>query len=297
MNRVAYRAAVSAIASGLIACGIVAGIDDYSIGPCKGGLCTEDASFDGASTNDVRPIVPEDSGKPCPGKALPEGVRVGSTNNTFCIDTYEVTNGEYQEFLAAKIPIESQPELCAWNTTFAPDPSEAGASIPVVGIDWCDALAYCTWAGKYLCGRIENGRKVGAVTVETASDYRSHQWLNACSADATRSYPYGGVFDPAKCNLNTFDAGRPIEGGVAQGCEGGYAGVFDLIGNVWEWYDGPCDGGIPRDGGDGGHQQDNCWIKGASYADQGPVNDCRRDVSGIPRDHHGANVGFRCCSD
>jgi formylglycine-generating enzyme required for sulfatase activity len=83
-------------------------------------------------------------------------VRVGS----FCIDATEVTRGEFLAFLAA--PLEqrtaARPPECAWNTT---DPTinatASGLGNPVGEINFCDALAYCAWAGKRLCGRIGGG--------------------------------------------------------------------------------------------------------------------------------------------
>jgi formylglycine-generating enzyme len=184
-----------------------------------------------------------------------------------------------------------------WNTSYEPDPVGGPEDIPVRGVDWCDAFAYCTWAGKYLCGVVENGRKTGPVTLATTSDFRSHQWLLACSAEARQRYPYGGIFDPSKCNLADYDARAPLP--ATSTCVGGFAGLHDMIGNVWEWYDGPCraDGSLEVDGGDGGPASDNCFLKGGSFTDRGAAYDCRLDINNIRRDHHGSNVGFRCCSD
>jgi formylglycine-generating enzyme required for sulfatase activity len=291
-----------ALSSALVACATVAGIDDLVIGECKGGVCGIDSGEDERpERDDSGAVLPDDSGVPCTGKPLPPSVRVGAPGNTFCIDSTEVTNAQYQEFLAANVPIGSQPPECAWNETFAPElpePVETGAAEPVVGIDWCDALAYCTWAGKYLCGRVENGKKVGPVTLETSSDFHSHQWMNACSADARLRYPYGAIHEPGRCNLRDFDAGRPVAVGTALGCEGGYKGVYDLVGNVWEWYDGPCaDGGPDPDGGVPGPEGDLCWLKGGSYRFSGASYDCRYDRQSVRRDSKEVDIGFRCCSD
>jgi len=303
-----HRVAIVLGAVALVACSIVAGIDNLEIGDCKGGrgeFCTGALTPEtGIVDFDSGPLPKNDSGKPCTGKQNPPSVRVGTGDNTFCIDTTEVTNAQYEEFLAAKVPIATQPPQCHWNETFQPDPTEAGVNVPVVGVDWCDALAYCTWSGKYLCGRMENGKKVGPVTVETSTDFRSHQWLNACTADATRLYPYGGTFDSARCNLFQLDAGRAVPVGTAPGCQGGYEGLYDLVGNVWEWYDFACKPDAGREPAmipdaavqpDGGPHQDECGLKGASYADLGD-QDCRREAK-VRRDFHGPNVGFRCCSD
>lgn len=298
------RGAILASVSAAIACQALAGIDDLAIGECKGGVCLPDGGeTDTEAPDDSGVLVPpDDSGVPCPGRPSPTAVRIGSPGNTFCIDTTEVSTAHYKAFLDAKVGTNTQANECRWNTSFEPRyPTDAGVpdQIPVTNVDWCDAVAYCKWAGKYLCGKVENGKKVGGVTLEGLSDYKSHQWMLACSAEARLRYPYGGLFNPAKCNLADLDAGRPLPVGTAPGCIGGYEGVHDLVGNVWEWFDGPCrsDGGLEVDGGDGGPASDNCWLKGGSYADRGASFDCRFDLNNIRRDFVGGNVGFRCCSD
>lgn len=95
-----------------------------------------------------------EGGPSCKGDHGPAPVDVG----TYCVDSTEVTGRQYLEFLAAKAGDTSgQPVDCSWNTTFEPaadiDPNE----YPVAFVDWCDALAYCTWAGKRLCGKIGGG--------------------------------------------------------------------------------------------------------------------------------------------
>lgn len=291
----AWRVAFVLAAGGLAACTAIAGISGYTIGECKGGVCTPDADTFEPDAG-VVPVV--DSGKPCPSTA-PTMARVGSAGNTFCIDTTEVTIGAYAAFLAAAVPTTTQTSECAWNDTYAPDPSDAGADRPVTGVDRCDALAYCTWAGKYLCGTVENGRKTGPVTTESAQNYRSNQWLLACSAEARLRYPYGSTLEKSACNLADYDAGTLVAVGSATACAGGFEGLHDMLGNAWEWYDGPCiaDGALEVDGGDGGPASDNCWFKGGSYGDLAQNIECRTDGTGIRRDFHGNNVGFRCCAD
>jgi formylglycine-generating enzyme required for sulfatase activity len=241
-----------------------------------------------------------DSGVPCTGKPLPQGLRVGSTSNSFCIDTTEVSNLQYDLFLNGKVDPKTQPSVCAWNASFERERPDGGGdpNAPAVGVDWCDALAYCTWAGKSLCGKVENGKKTGPVTPEGLSDYTSHQWMLACSAEGRLRYPYGGLHDPGKCNLGDLDAGHPLPVGTAPGCIGGYQGLHDLVGNVWEWFDGPCKGGaLEVDGGDGGPASDSCILKGGSYADFGAAVDCRYESGAVRRDLRGSNVGIRCCAD
>lgn len=292
--------------SGLVACTMVAGIDDFHIGECKGGKCSRPETGGPSIIQqppDSGPAPVIDSGVVCPGREAPKAIRVGSGDNTFCIDTTEVTVAQYKAFLEAKVEISSQPGVCLWNKSFEPfrTPAEIEAGttpstdFPQVQVDWCDALAYCTWAGKYLCGRVEKGKKIGPVTEEGLSDYQSHQWMLACSAEARLRYPYGGVFDPKRCNTKDLEAGTLKPAGSLDTCIGGFEGLHDMVGNAWEYFDGPC----KTDAGDGGEgtESDTCLLKGASYLDLGDQNDCHLNSGPIRRDFHGPNVGFRCCSD
>ena len=128
----------------------------------------------------------------CPGSAGPTMVNVGS----FCIDSTEVTNAQYAQFLSASVTPQSvtgNPSQCAFNASYVPSsdwPATGKDDVPVVYVDWCDALAFCSWAGKRLCGRIGGG----------ANDYNEHdvafvsQWYHACSANGTLVYPYGNTY-------------------------------------------------------------------------------------------------------
>jgi formylglycine-generating enzyme len=302
MKLLVRRCLVVAVCFAAVACGTIAGIDDYTIGECKGGVCLPDVLDPDMSEADGSGPGPDtdDGGVTCKAMPGPPAVRVGSTGNTFCIDTTEVTNAQYDAFLGAKVDAGSQPATCAWNKSFERDRPDGGGdpNAPAVGVDWCDALAYCTWAGKYLCGKVENGKKTGPVTAEGLSDYTSHQWMVACSAEGRLRYPYGGLHDPRKCNLADLDAGKALPVATTPGCIGGYLGIHDLIGNVREWFDGPCKAGaLEVDGGDGGPASDGCLLKGGSFLDRGPSIDCRYESSNVRRDLRSSSVGIRCCSD
>lgn len=291
--------AVSLVALG--ACAAVVGIDELEIGDCKGGICEPFVRDDGGG-----PEPPPDTGSPdvivpsgpCDAggrEAGPPLVRVGPASNSFCIDRTEVTFKQYGEFIAAGVDAAAQAPECKWNTTFAPQ-ATGGDDFPVAGVDWCDAVAYCQWAGKYLCAKAVGGRRVGPVTVNDVGDYTTHQWMIACSRQTNR-WPYGPDRDASACNVGERDAGGALAVASLSTCEGAYPGVYDLVGNVWEWYDGPCraDGGA--DGGDAAPQGDECWLKGGGYNRAGDNIDCRVDGLGSTRDTKAAYIGFRCCSD
>ena len=303
-RRHTLRFALAALALGSVAaCASIVGVDDLEIGECKGGRCGPD----GGEIEREPPIEPDGgildaaavdaTAAPCLGEAGPVGVRVGPQANSFCVDRTEVSFGHYRAFLEAGVDARAQGPECTWNTSFTP--TRAGDDdLPVTGVDWCDAVAYCAWAGKYLCGKAMVGKKVGPVAQSEVGDYDTHQWLIACSAQKNR-YPYGSIHEPTACNVGENDAGKALPVGSKPECEGSYPGVFDMIGNVWEWFDGPCraDGGLAGDAGDAGRAADECLVKGGGYPNRGTNIDCRVDGLGSRRDMKAAFLGIRCCSD
>ena len=291
----------------LAACAKVAGIDSLEIGECKGGVCApEGGSPDAPTTPPDETGTPPpdgatfDASKPCPGDAGPVMVRVGTAANNFCIDSTEITVKQYAEFTAAKgTDVSGQPPQCAWNATYAA--ASGGADdIPIAGVDWCDAHAYCKWAGKRLCGKHASGAFVGPVSIAELGDFTSNEWLLACSNLGQLRYPYGGVQKPTACNTGENDAGRTLPVKSKADCQGGFNGVYDMVGNLWEWFDGPCpppDGGADAAPVDAGPQKDECFVKGGAFLNAGVNLDCRVDGRGASRDRKGQEIGVRCCSD
>jgi formylglycine-generating enzyme required for sulfatase activity len=208
----------------------------------------------------------------------------GSSVAFFCVDATEVTNGQYAQFLAANVPTSAQDPWCAWNTSYTPPrgwPPAAGKDdYPVVYTWWCDAYAYCKWAGKRLCGGIGGGPS----SFNGYADATQSEWYAACSAGGTRAYPYGNTYSASACNASLGSAA--VASGTEPACEGGYPGLFDMSGNVDEWEDS-CNGqtGV----------NDACRLRGGSYGFSDP-NVVRCDYDNyVNRDDGSPNVGFRCC--
>ena len=83
MRRTIFRGIALASVGAAIACGMVAGIDDYEIGDCKGGVCVPDASEpDTAAEPDTGVLAPVDTGVPCPGRPAPPWGRRRSRQST-----------------------------------------------------------------------------------------------------------------------------------------------------------------------------------------------------------------------
>jgi formylglycine-generating enzyme required for sulfatase activity len=234
---------------------------------------------------------------PCPQAGGTTMIRVPAG---FCIDTREVTRAQYAAWLATSPSTAAQPSYCQFNQTFQPGATcfTSGSVCmgvncgdqPQVCIDWCDAYAYCTAMGKRLCGKIGGG----ALGVGVAAlDPLQSEWLNACTSGATLDWPYGPSAVAGTCNTSSQTT-TPV--GSLPGCQSktpGFAGVFDMVGNVWE-LDGACAG--PVDG------QDMCIFRGGSFdiissssqTDKG----CGTGYAyAAHRGDSSASIGFRCCAD
>jgi formylglycine-generating enzyme len=210
----------------------------------------------------------------------------------FCVDSTEVTNRQYKLVLgdATVSPTQQIASCLGKNIDFRPDESDGGgvdvaarADHPVVNVDWCDAHAYCKWAGKRLCGRIGGGALAPG---EAVFPIRS-QWLHACTKGGTRSYPYGTTVKPTACQLGKGEP-LPIKTLAAQSrpeCAGGFDGLYHMLGNVEEWVD-TCR--ITDEG-------EVCGIIGSAYLDA-TTSKCDNFYEDPIMDRWRAR-GFRCCSE
>ncbi|MCA9628311.1 MAG: SUMF1/EgtB/PvdO family nonheme iron enzyme [Myxococcales bacterium] len=208
----------------------------------------------------------------------------------FCVDTTEVTNAQYEEFVTFG-SLSGQPTGCGFNTNYAPqmgsscgtfayDPG-AKPNYPVTCIDWCDAYMFCEWAGKRLCGAVSGGAVAAADRTNASVD----QWHNACSLNGSRAFPYGNSYAEGRCNDLVSPTAGPFLCGGFNTCSGNYPGeapVFDMSGNVQEWENSCSGNSCSARGGD--------WLAYQSTAACAQTVTANRDV----RDHH---RGFRCCWD
>ena len=227
----------------------------------------------------------------CRGTAGPAMVSIADAGVSFCIDATEVTRAQYAAFLLANGSVPSgQPARCAWNTSYTPasqwPPSPSEGALPVVEVDWCDAYAFCAWAGKRLCGSIAGA----PLPTSDSLDFTQSRWMYACTAGGMHAYAYGDTFDATRCNTHT--AGL-VDAGSLPGCVGGFPGIFDMSGNAEEWEDS-CD----LDAGAGAI--DTCRIRGGSFNDGTPASTYACNVSSqsflLARSTTTMDIGFRCCS-
>ncbi len=156
----------------------------------------------------------------------------------FALGRYAVTVAEFGRFVKAtgyRTEAERNPDegIFTWNAKKSEwgwckgkswrDPGMAQAdNHPVVGVSWNDAVAYVKWLSE-----------------KTAKPYRlpsESEWEYAARADSTTRYPWGN--DPGTNRANFYGSGSEWSGkqtAPVGSFEPNAFGLYDMIGNVWEW--------------------------------------------------------------
>lgn len=188
-----------------------------------------------------------------------EGAPYLVTVDAFQIQTHEVTNRQFSEFVAdtsyvTDAQLSRQPSDDNGSAVFASEspnsepawrldagaswrqPSGGGSTIsdkmnhPVVHVSLRDARAYAVWAG-------------GRLPTELEWEYAAQLGL----ADPARA-DSGAYDDNGKPIANTWQGVFPIVNSAKDGFDGvspvacfpaSTIGLYDMIGNVWEWTDTP----------------------------------------------------------
>jgi len=148
--------------------------------------------------------------------------------------------------------------------------------VPVVGVSWYEAQAYCRWLTEEL-------RKTGILREnEVARLPTEEEWERAARSTDGREYPWGQGFDMTKANLKIGQ--RPANGTTAvMTYPGGTSpdGLWDCAGNVWEWT-----GSWYREG-------ETRVLRGGSWADDGKWFARCSDRFLAPPSYFLVSVGFR----
>lgn len=189
------------------------------------------------------------------------------TLKAFAIDRTEVTAEAYGRCVSAGHCQKPRSPLAAG--------AKQAPNLPVVGVSFGDARAYCAFLGKRLPSELE--------------------WEKAARGQDGRRYPWGDVFECGRGNFGNYGGdgrcaeegapGRPVQVGSFPTGASPY-GVQDLAGNVWEWVEGRYHFSllarpelrILRGGG-------CCSIFGLPRAS---------DRLALPENYRDIDIGFRC---
>jgi hypothetical protein len=169
----------------------------------------------------------------------------------FAIDRYPVTNGMYLE-IAERHGLRI-PDLLR-DARFL----ERKRDHPVVGISWNDARAFCSRTGFDLP--------------------TEEEWEKAARGAGGDAYPWGEIFDGARCNTSASSMRDTTPVAHYVGGQSPF-GVFDCSGNVWEWTCTPAGRALVR-------------IKGGSWFDPPALARCDRGASARPN-YACSSIGFR----
>jgi formylglycine-generating enzyme required for sulfatase activity len=222
----------------------------------------------------------EDTAKPTRDE-MPEHT---VTVSTYYMDERETTYSEYQGCVNQGACTKAGPNYRGFSNP----------AMPMLGANWFQARAYCSWRGKRLPTEAE--------------------WERAARGERGELYPWGD--DPATCTRAVIEEGGKKGCGTEKtfdtGSKGAFRyGLYDMAGNSWEWVSdwysksyevcgkecsgldpkGPCGGNDSCPGHDRKIIKGGSWWWSAQYA-RGAN---RRPHFPINKPFH--HLGFRCAKD
>jgi formylglycine-generating enzyme required for sulfatase activity len=127
------------------------------------------------------------------------------------LGVYPITNEQFAQFVRQTKRVASPDWLWDGN-----QPARGELKHPVMGVTWQEALAYCGWLSE--------------VTERPYALPSEAQWEKGARGTDGRLYPWGNVWEPARCNdqlgmVTAVDAFPPQS---PYGCG-------DMVGNAREW--------------------------------------------------------------
>jgi iron(II)-dependent oxidoreductase len=147
----------------------------------------------------------------------------------YWIDQLEVSNEQYTRFIEAggydrrefwtDPGWEWRERVGRMQPQYWDDPKWTAPDLPVVGVVWFEALAYCRWAGARLLTDAEWEKAAGWDPV----------------AEIKHTYPWGDQWNPERAN--TRESGvhglAPVDAYCPE--DASPVGACNMAGNVWEW--------------------------------------------------------------
>ena len=140
-------------------------------------------------------------------------MRKVSFSRPFWMAKTEVTEKQYEQFRA------EAPKVVREKGVLMP----SGAELPVIGVSWADAMAFCKWLTQKerKHGRLPDGYEF---TLPTEAE-----WEYACRAGSTGDYA-GKLDSMGWFKKNISEKTSPV--GLKNPNDWG---LYDMHGNVWEW--------------------------------------------------------------
>jgi formylglycine-generating enzyme required for sulfatase activity len=144
--------------------------------------------------------------------------------DSFYISRYEVTNKEYEKFIQAtgySVPYQTgkESELFTWNPLKRTYP-EGWDNMPVVLVNWQDAMEYCKWLSKeWHC----------TISLPTEA-----QWEKAARGMQEFRFPWGQTLPQSGWSNIAFNSPALASTGSYEKDVSPF-GCFDMAGNVSEW--------------------------------------------------------------
>ena len=163
------------------------------------------------------------------------------------------------------------------------DAGEDEAHLPVNGVSWYEARAYCAWL------RGVTGRPFALPT--------EAEWEKAARGEDGRRYPWGAEWVPRRCNSAEAGLGRVTPVTLYPDGVSPY-GAFDMVGNVWEWCNSSF-GSYPYRNDDGREDPAKISVRavrGGSWLEHREITRCARRhylTESVRGDHLGFRVVLR----
>jgi len=193
--------------------------------------------------------------------------------SAFYIDQYEVTNGQYTQFVqATKFPKPFIP-------FFEDDLGKITApELPAVGVSWDAAVAYCKWVGKRLPTEAE--------------------WEKAARWEDGRKWSWGNTDEVGRANFAGDDDGFKYTAPPGKFASGRSPyGPYDMAGNVneWvaDWYQEDYYAHAPSKDPTGPEKSRNKVFRGGSWNDLSQNARAAKRYAAVPH-RTDAIIGFRC---
>jgi sulfatase modifying factor 1 len=223
------------------------------------------------------------------------------TLDAFWIGASPVTHLDYTHFLRATgrpapdvrdlpaiVPGDRGQEfkqLCAPYSWRGAQPPEKKEDHPVVLVTYDDARSYCRWLGA------QTGRPV---RLPTEAEFEK---VARGGREGAR-YPWGDVLEPTRANFLAPGRTRATSGtSPVRSLPPNDAGVYDIVGNVWEWvsdwYRADCHalGGVRNPTGP--PTGTLRVVRGGGWTNNHPMHlQCSHRLP-VPQDTYSYSIGFR----